>query len=84
MALDIRICRNWHYCWSKFYFLRKHHGYFYGIRKTLPNLIRALKSCFINFLKNDIESFKLHKAELSGLINSYFLRKSSYRPLQDK
>ena len=84
MVLDIKICRNWHYCWSKFYFLRKHHGYLYGIRKTLPNLIRALKSCFINFLKNDIESFKLHKAELSGLINSYFLRKSSYRPLQDK
>ena len=31
--------RSWHYCWSKFYYFRKHYGYFHGIRKTLPKCI---------------------------------------------
>ena len=84
MKLDIQINRNWHYCWSKFYFLKKHHGYLYGVRKTLPNLIRSLKKSFVYFLKNDRENLKLHKAELSGLINSYFLRKPFYRPHKNK
>ena len=84
IKIDIQISRNWHYCWSKFYFFNKHFGYFTGIRKTLPNLRKALTMCFINFLKNDKHLFKLHKAELSGLINSYFLKKSFYRILKDK
>ena len=40
--------------------------------------------CIIYFLKNDKTRLKLHKAELLGLINSYFLRKSSYRPSKNK
>jgi len=81
--LDIQISRNWHYCWSKFYFFKKHYGYFFGIKKTLPNLFRSLTLCFVNFIKNDKESLKLHRAEFSGLINSYFLKKSFYRVLSD-
>ena len=84
LKFDIQIHRNWHYCWSKFYYLKKHHNYFYAFRKTLPNLLRALKKCLIYIMKNNGANFKLHKAELSGLINSYLLRKSFYRPPQDK
>ena len=83
-SVDITISRNWHFCWSKFYLLRKHYGYFYGIRKTVPNFVRALKMCLICILKKDKKNFKIHKASLSGLISSYFLKKSDYRPLEDK
>jgi len=82
--IDITISRNWHFCWSKFYLLKKHYGYFHGIRKTIPNFIRALKMCLIFILKKDKENFKIHKASLSGLISSYFLKKSDYRPLKNK
>ena len=83
-SVDITISRNWHFCWSKFYLLKKHYGYFYGIRKTVPNFVRALKMCLICILKKDKKNFKIHKASLSGLISSYFLKKSDYRPLEDK
>ena len=83
-SIDITISRNWHFSWSKFYLLKKHYGYFHGIRKTIPNFIRALKMCLIFILKKDKENFKIHKATLSGLISSYFLKKSVYRPLKNK
>ena len=28
--------RNWHYCWSKFYYFKKHYGYLFGLSKTIP------------------------------------------------
>ena len=83
-SIDIKISRNWHFCWSKFYLLNKHYGYFYGVRKTIPNLIRALKFCFLSFIKKVKENLDIYKASLSGLINSYLLRKSVYRPLDNK
>ena len=83
-SLDIKINRNWHFSWSKFYLLKKHHGYLHALRKTIPNFLRAIKFCLICVLKNDKENFKINKAILSGLINSYFLKESSYRPLDNK
>ena len=74
------ICRNWHYCWSKFYLYHKHHNYFIAFRKTLPNLIRSIKLCIYYKIKNDDYNFQLHKSELSGLINAYLLKSSFYRP----
>jgi GT2 family glycosyltransferase len=71
--------RSWHYCWSKFYFYKKHFSYFFAIRKTLPNLIKAIKYCIYYKIKKNDFKFQLHKHELSGLLNAYFLRKSSFR-----
>ena len=82
--IEITINRNWHFCWSKFYLLKKHYGYFHGIRKTIPNFIRALKKCAVSMLKKDKKNFEIHKASLSGLISSYFLKKADYRPLENK
>jgi len=77
---EILICRNWHYCWSKFYFYKKHYNYFFAFMKTFPNLIRAIKYyVFYKYCKDDY-NIKLHKSELSGLFNAYMLKKSNYRP----
>ena len=76
--------RNWHYNWSKFYYFKKHHGYFFGLKKTFPNLIRSLKkyiSCRF-FSKN--HEYKLYYAEISGLISSYLKKPASYRPYEKK
>ncbi|MBL6857560.1 MAG: glycosyltransferase family 2 protein [Pelagibacteraceae bacterium] len=71
--------RSWHYCWSKFYFYKKHFNYFFAFRKTLPNLIKAIKYCVFYKIKKDDLRFQLHKNELLGLLNAYFFKKSSYR-----
>ena len=74
--------RNWHYNWSKFYYYQKHYGYFFGLRKTIPNLLRAIRKYIIHkvFIKD--EKHKLHYAEISGLLSSYFKKPSSYRPYE--
>jgi len=77
---EIQINRNWHYCWSKFYFLKKNYNYLWGIKETIPNLAKSLKLCFYYLLKREKKNLDLHKAEFKGLISSYLLRKSSHRP----
>jgi len=78
---EMKLLLAWHYCWAKFYFYKKHYGYFVGIRKTIPNLLRSLKKIFLSLFKNENE-VKIDKARINGLINSYFLRKSSFRLLE--
>ena len=34
------LTRAWHYNWSKFYFLKKHFGYFYALRKGLSLFLK--------------------------------------------
>ena len=77
---EILISRNWHYCWSKFYFYKKHYNYLYAFIKTFPNLVRAFKYYIYFKFKKDEYNIRLHKAELSGLFSAYMLKKSYYRP----
>ena len=77
---QISINRNWHFCWSKFYYYKKNFSYFYGLKKTLPNFFRAIRKYLFFTLKGDQKNASLHKAEISGLFGSYLLKKSYYRP----
>ena len=77
---EIYLNRNWHYCWSKFYYFKKNFGYFYGIRKTFPNFFRALRKYIFYKITGNKKNSSLHMAELQGLMSSYFLRQSSRRP----
>ena len=64
--------RNWHYCWSKFYFYKKNYNYFYALSKITPNFFRSLISIIKSFLKRDTENYDYAKAELGGIISSIF------------
>ena len=77
---EINLTRNWHYCWSKFYYFKKNYGYFYGIKKTIPNFLRALRKYLFYKFVGDKKNSSLRMAEIQGLMSSYFLRKSSRRP----
>ena len=71
--------RNWHYCWSKFYYYKKHYGYLTGLSKTTPNLIRAIKSVVHGLFTFNFEKVLIHYVEIEGLLCSYFNIKSFYR-----
>ena len=77
------LTRAWHYNWSKFYFLKKHFGYFYALRKSLSLFLKLnkkiIKSIFL-FKKKD---FLYALAEIRGLVNSICFRPSSYRPYKN-
>ena len=74
----IELNRNWHYMWSKFYYSKKHKGYFFSLILTLPFFLRSFFKMIYYF--NNIEKRNIYYARFSGLLNSYRLKKSWYRP----
>ena len=78
--VEMEKSRNWHWMWSKFYYNKKHKGYFYGFLITLPNLFSScIKFLTFKLIKN-VSKKNIYKMRILGLINSYLLRKSFYRP----
>ena len=72
--------RNWHWMWSKFYFYKKHHNYFYSFIKTFPNLLSSIFKFIYYTLIGNKKKISQYKMRFLGLLNSYLLKKSFYRP----
>ena len=76
---EVELSRNWHWMWSKFYFNKKHRGFFVS---TLLGFISLLG----NFLKYTIymitfnKKRNIYRMRMSGIINSLLGRQSWYRP----
>jgi len=78
--IEMEKSRNWHWMWSKFYFNKKHYGYFFAIYKTLPNFINSIFKYIYYNLLNKKDKKEISRMRVLGLLNSYMLKKSSYRP----
>jgi GT2 family glycosyltransferase len=76
---QIEVNRNWHYMWSKFYYIKKKDNPLRAFLITLPSCLRALSKLSFYFLFND-NKFLIYKARFLGLVNSYLNNKSWYRP----
>ena len=82
--LEMEKSRNWHWMWSKFYYQKKHYGYFMGLWSTFPNLLSSiLKYTLYSFTKNNNKK-SIYEMRFFGLLNSYLLKKSSHRPNLEK
>ena len=78
--LEMEKSRNWHWMWSKFYYKKKHNGYLFGLVSTFPSFLSSLiKYLFYSFTMNRIKK-NIYKMRFLGLLNSYLLEKSFYRP----
>jgi GT2 family glycosyltransferase len=77
--LKYRLSRNWHYCWSKFYFYKKNYSYTFALKKISPNFITAIKLLIFNLLKINSSGILISIAQISGILNSLMLKSSSYR-----
>jgi len=80
----IALSRSWHYNWSKFYYFKKHFGYFFALRKVFPNFLRSLKRLLISKIYNKKTECSLHKTELLGIVSSIFNKPSNYRPFESE
>ena len=77
---EIEVNRNWHYMWSKFYYLKKNHRYFKAIITTLPTFLRSFfKIIFYYFI--NAHKYYIYKGRFLGLLNAYIGKKSWYRPV---
>ncbi len=80
--LQAKMSRNWHYNWSKFYYFKKHYNYFYALRKSLPNLLRAIKNYLKNIFATKIENKNkkiLASFEIRGIVSGILQKKSNFR-----
>ena len=78
---EIKINRNWHFSWSKFYFFKKNYNYFYALKKIIPNIYQNVLGIFLSIIKINMYDAKLHLASLKGALNAIVLNKSEYRPI---
>ena len=78
-AYEIELSRNWHWCWSKIYFHKKHYGLWIAIKKNFPSLFSALVKYLIYLITLNKKK-NIYLKRLSGIVNSFLGKKSWYRP----
>ena len=76
---EVEISRNWHWMWSKFYFNRKHYGFFQAFFSILPSFISSIIKIFIFTLLFNKQKRKIYQFRFSGILNSIIGRSSWYR-----
>ena len=77
---EIELSRNWHWIWSKFYFNKKHYGFFYACLKGLPGFLAAVLKLGIYSLINKKEKKEIYQKRTLGFIKAFQGKSSSYRP----
>ena len=80
LSNNLEYIRNWHWMWSKFYFNRKHYGYFIAVFKTLNNLASASLKYLLYALIFNKHKKTIYKMRILGLVNSMIGKKSYLRP----
>jgi len=77
---EIELSRNWHWMWSKFYFNKKHYGYFFAVKKTSKNLLSSFCKYLFYLFTFNRDKRNVYWMRLCGLIASMKGKKSYYRP----
>ena len=80
LGFEYEKCRSWHWMWSKFYYNKKYKGYIFSFVKTFPTFAFSFLKYFFYKLSGNQKKKEIYKMRLLGLLNSYLLRKSFYRP----
>ena len=78
--LEIEKSRNWHWMWSKFYFFKKHYGFLIAFIKNFPIFLSSFFKYVFYFFTLNNKKKNVYKMRLLGLLNSYLLRRSFFRP----
>ena len=78
-VLEIEILRNWHWMWSKFYFNKKHYGFFVAIKNIFLNFVSALIKYFFYLILFKNKKRKIYEMRIKGIINALIGKKSWFR-----
>ena len=76
---EVEFARNWHWIWSKFYFNKKHHGYFAAFIKGFPKFIFSFVKYIFYLLIKDKVKQRIYFNRASGFVNAAINKKSWYR-----
>ena len=79
VSKDLEYLRNWHWMWSKFYFNKKHYGYFKAFSKIISNLLSAIVKYVFYLILFNTHKKKIYLMRICGLYNSIIGKKSWFR-----
>ena len=77
---EVELSRNWHWIWSKFYFNRKHKGYFFALIGGLPTFFSAVLKYVLYLIIFNPKKSKIYLHRAMGYLNAAIGRKSFFRP----
>ena len=77
---EIEFSRNWHWIWSKFYFNKKHFGFFKAFYEGAPRYFLSMIKFTFYLLINNKKKKKIYFNRVSGFYNALLGRSSWYRP----
>ena len=80
---EVDFSRNWHWIWSKFYFNKKHYGFFKAFYEGFPSYCASLIKFLFYLLINNKKKKKIYFNRASGFYNAYLGKASWYRPNLD-
>jgi len=77
---EVELSRNWHWIWSKFYYNKKHFGFFVAFINGFPIFLKAnFKFLFYLFL-NKPKKKQIYLQRVLGFVSALLGKKSFYRP----
>jgi len=77
---EVELSRNWHWIWSKFYYNKKHFGFFVAFINGFPTFLKAnFKFLFYLFL-NKPKKKQIYLQRVLGFVSALLGKKSFYRP----
>ena len=79
LSYNLEYLRNWHWMWSKFYFNKKHYGFFTALTKIFLKLLSSIFRYLFYILILNKHKAKIYKMRLLGLYNSIIGKKSFFR-----
>ena len=77
---EIELSRNWHWIWSKFYFNKKHFGFFWALLSSLPSFFSSILKLFFYFIVFNKRKKNIYLKRIQGFWNALLGKPSSYRP----
>ena len=77
---EIEFSRNWHWIWSKFYFNKKHYGFFKAFNKGILSYFSSIFKFLFYFLIKNKNKKKIYYNRASGFFNAFLGKSSWYRP----
>ena len=80
---EVEFSRNWHWIWSKFYFNKKHFGFFKAFIEGFPRFFLSILKYLFFLLINNKTKKKIYFNRASGFYNALLGKSSWYRPKID-
>jgi len=77
---EIEFSRNWHWIWSKFYFNKKHYGFFKAFYEGFPRYCSSIIRFLFYLLINNKKKRSIYFNRASGFYNALLGKTSWYRP----